>query len=92
MIKSFSNRGLERFFREGAKKGIRPEHAQRLADTLDRLHAAQNIRDMDFPGARLHQLRGKLKGFWSVTISGNWRLIFLFEDGYALKVDYLDYH
>mgnify|MGYP001588644719 CR=1 FL=1 len=92
MIKSFAHKGLEKFFREGAKKGVRPEHALRLADTLDRLHASQDVRDMDFPGARLHQLRGKMKGFWSVTISGNWRVVFEFEDGHAFKVGYVDYH
>ncbi|MGA3230617.1 MAG: type II toxin-antitoxin system RelE/ParE family toxin, partial [Candidatus Binatus sp.] len=30
--------------------------------------------------------------FWSVSVSGNWRVIFRFEDGEALDVDYLDYH
>jgi len=29
-----------------------------------------------FPGWRLHPLRGDLKGLWSVTISGNWRIVF----------------
>jgi proteic killer suppression protein len=37
-------------------------------------------------------LKGDLKGHWSVTISGNWRIIFRFEDDEALDVDLVDYH
>lgn len=47
---------------------------------------------MDFPGAGLHPLKGDKKEFWSVSISGNWRLIFRFENGHAYDVDYIDYH
>ena len=44
------------------------------------------------PGYRLHALKGELKGFWSIRISANWRIIFRFEDGDALEVDLTDYH
>lgn len=47
---------------------------------------------LDLPGYRLHLLRGDRKGHWSVTISGNWRIVFRFEDGDALDVDLVDYH
>lgn len=33
-----------------------------------------------------------MKGLWSVTVSGNWRITFGFEDGDAYIVNYLDYH
>ena len=39
----------------------------------------------------LHPLKGELAGFWSVWVSGNWRLVFRFEDGDAILVDYRDY-
>jgi proteic killer suppression protein len=45
-----------------------------------------------FPGWRLHPLKGELKGFWSVTVSGNWRVIFRFEKGDAFDLDFVDYH
>lgn len=48
--------------------------------------------DLDLPGYRLHSLRGALKGYWSISISGNWRLTFRFEDGDAYDVDLVDYH
>ena len=40
----------------------------------------------------MHKLKGDMDGIWSVTISGNWRKTFRFENGDAYVVDYLDYH
>ena len=47
---------------------------------------------MNAPGYDLHLLKGKLAGHWSVSVSGNWRLTFLFEGEDAVLVDYQDYH
>jgi len=41
---------------------------------------------------RLHPLKGELTGFWSVSVSGNWRVIFRFESGTAYDVELIDYH
>jgi toxin HigB-1 len=92
VIQGFRHRGLERFFLSGTKSGIRPEHAERLRLVLARLAAAVAPMDMDLPGLRLHPLKGKLKGRWSVTISGNWRVTFAFSGKGAVEVDYEDYH
>ena len=92
MIRKISHKGLETFFLTGSKAGIRPEHAKRLKQILALLNAAVTIQDLRFPGSNLHQLRGEREGFWSVAVSGNWRVIFRFEEGDALEVDYLDYH
>lgn len=92
MILGFRHRGLERFFLSGARSGVRPEHADRLRLVLGRLAAAAAPRDMDLPGLRLHPLKGKLKGRWSVTISGNWRVTFAFSGKDVVDVDYEDYH
>ena len=59
---------------------------------LAALDSAHEIDDMDLPGFRLHPLKGKLKGIWSVTVSGNWRITFEFENGNAHIVNYEDYH
>ncbi len=92
MIRSFRHKGLEEFFRTGSKRGIRPEHAERLKDVLFRLQFAQKLQDLDFPGANLHRLKGKLSGCHAMNVSGNWRLVFRFEGEHAQEVDYLDYH
>ena len=92
MIKTFTHKGLEDFFFDGTKKGIQATHAQRLADILDRLDAAHLEEDMRYPGSDLHQLKGHLKGFRAVKVSGNWRVVFAFKEGNAYQVNYLDYH
>jgi proteic killer suppression protein len=70
---------------------VNPEHADKLRDILATLHAAAAVAHMDLPGFRLHPLKGRRKGFWSVTVRANWRVIFRF-DGDAQDVDYVDYH
>lgn len=92
MIKSFKHKGLEDFFYKGKKKGIRPEQASRLERILDRLNAANEVKDMNYPGSNLHKLIGDKKRQYSVNVSGNWRVFFEFIDGDAYIVDYDDYH
>ena len=92
MIRSFKHKGLENFFYDGSKKGIKPDHAKRLRLVLDRLNNATVVGDMDYPGSRLHPLQGSSKGHWAVQVSGNWRVTFQFENGDATVVDYQDYH
>jgi len=92
MITSFAHKGLEDFFFDGSKRGIQPRHAKKLADILDQLHAAAHVEDMRFPGADLHPLAGDLLGYWAVKVSGNWQVIFQFEDSNASHVNYVDYH
>ena len=92
MIASIRHKGLRRFYETGSKSGIQASHADRLRLQLAALDTAQSIEDMDIPGFRLHPLRGKLKGRWSISVSGNWRLTFEFKEGNAYLVDYEDYH
>lgn len=92
MIKGFEHKGLERFFLTGSKAGIQARHAERLRLILARLHAATSAADMDLPGLFLHPLTGNRKGTWSVRVSGNWRVTFVFQAGHAHVVDYEDYH
>ncbi len=72
--------------------GVSPDMADRIALALADLDDAGTPSDLDLPGYRLHPLKGDLKGYWSISISGNWRLIFRFEDGDAYDVDLVDYH
>jgi len=92
VIRSFAHKGLRRFFETGSNAGIRPEHKKRLRLILGVLNSGVGIQDAALPGLGLHPLTGKLSGFWSVSVSGNWRIIFRFEDGEAFDVDYIDYH
>lgn len=92
MIRSFRHRGLKRLYDQGDARRLRAEQRARIADVLAHLDQARVPGDLDLPGYRLHPLRGDLRGTWSVTISGNWRITFRFEDGDAFEVDLVDYH
>lgn len=92
MIKSIRHKGLKKLYDTGSQQGVKPEHSNRLRLILARLDASQSTQDMDLPGLNLHTLKGKYKGYWAVSVSGNWRVIFRFENNNAVDVNYLDYH
>ncbi|WP_093556924.1 type II toxin-antitoxin system RelE/ParE family toxin [Pseudoduganella namucuonensis] len=92
MIKSFRHKGLQAFFETGSTKGILPAHAKRLARMLLFIARARAPDELDIPGWRLHPLHGRLQGWWSLTVTGNWRLIFRFSGTDVEMLDYLDYH
>lgn len=92
MIKTFRHKGLGKLYETGSHQGVSPEHVKRLRIILARLDASASHEDMNLPGLRLHPLHGKYEGFWAVSVSGNWRVVFRFEDGNTVDVDYVDYH
>jgi len=92
MIRSFRHKGVERFFKSGTRAGIQAAHAPRLARQLSALDSALRPEDMNRPGWDWHPLKGDLSGHWSISVNGNWRLTFAFENGDAVLVDYQDYH
>ncbi len=92
MITSFRHRGLKALYDGRAARRVPPDHVQRLRDVLAVLDRSRGPQDMNLPGFRLHPLRGDLKGHYAVSVSGNWRVTFRFEDGNAADVDYIDYH
>ncbi len=71
---------------------MQPEYTDKIKRILARLEEASEVGNMDLPGFRLHPLKGDLAGYWSVTVSGNWRIIFRFDGGHASDVDLIDYH
>ena len=93
MIKSFKNKKLKRFYEQADASALPAAQLEKISDVLAVLDTAEDPAEVGlFPGWRLHSLKGDLKGFWSVTITGNWRVIFRFEDGDAFDVDLVDYH
>jgi toxin HigB-1 len=92
VIKSFQHKGIESFFKTGSKAGIQPRHEHRLRLQLGALDAAVGPDGMNFPGWKLHPLKGELAGHWAVRIDKSWRLTFAFEGQDAVLVNYQDYH
>ena len=92
MIVSFRHKGLKQLFERGNRRGVNPQHVAKIENILGVLDIAQKIEDVDVHSFRLHPLTGELKGFWSVTVRANWRVVFRFENGNVFEVDLLDYH
>lgn len=92
MIRRFRHKGLKALHQRGETSGVRADHVARLRRLLASLDVAQAPRDLDRPGNRLHPLKGNFSGYWSVSVSGNWRVVFCFDGTDVDLVDYLDYH
>lgn len=84
--------GAQTLYERGDRSGIRGD----LLDTVERiltvLDSATTPQALDLPRYRLHPLKGDLKGFWSVTVRANWRIVFRFEGEDAFDVELTDYH
>jgi proteic killer suppression protein len=90
--RSFKHRGLKRLYELDDRGGIRADLIRTIEEILGRLDEAEGPSAMNLPGYRLHPLKGGLKGFWSVTVRANWRIIFRFNGTDAFDVELTDYH
>jgi proteic killer suppression protein len=93
MIRSFRHRGLRRLYERGDGHELRQDMIGRIRRALSILDSAKAIEDIGrLPGMRLHRLKGDLAGLWSISVSGNWRIVFHFTDEGVADVDLVDYH
>ncbi len=76
----------------GDARGVFAEHVYKIRKILARLDVAHDVDDLDLPDFHLHGLKGSMDGLWSITVRANCRIVFRFEEGEALDVDYVDYH
>jgi len=88
----FVHRGLRRFHERGDAGALAPGHVRRIAFILVTLRNSESPRDVQISGWRIHPLRGNRRGQWSGRVSGNWRIVFRFENGEAVDIDLIDYH
>jgi proteic killer suppression protein len=92
VIKSIRHRGLKALYEGKSSAKTAPSHRAKLERILTALDQSSEPEGMNLPGFGLHPLKGRLKGHFAVSVSGNWRVTFRFENGHAVEVDYLDYH
>ena len=92
MIVGFRHKGLKLLYEKGDRRRVPSEKVGKVERILARLDEATEPANMDLPGFRLHPLKGDLAGYWSVNVSGNWRIVFRFEGVHACDVDLIDYH
>jgi proteic killer suppression protein len=92
MIGNLRHKGLADLYYDDQTKGVKQSLVKRLRQILALLATASAVEDMNLPALKLHQLKGGLAGFHAVSVSGNWRVIFRFEESQAIDVDLIDYH
>ena len=92
MIINYRHKGLELYAIKGDRSKLPAAHISKIRLILTRLDAASSPEQMNQVGYGFHALKGDVKGFYAVKVSGNWRIIFRFEGENATDVDYLDYH
>ena len=87
------HKGLRALAEQDHAAGVPSELAPRLRRILTALDEAQRPGDLATrPGYRLHPLKGNMAGMWSISVSGNWRVVFRFERNEAVDVNLVDYH
>jgi proteic killer suppression protein len=92
MVRRFRHRGLKILYENDDRRGVRAEHVEKAARVLARLDVATRPEHLNLPGFRLHRLEGELSGYWSVTVRGDWRIVFHFDVGNNTDVDLVEYH
>ena len=96
MILSFRDRTTEDIYDGTDSKGARsiPRPIWKsVARKLDMLNAAHDIRDLKVPpGNRLEALKGTWKGYHSIRINDQYRIVFQWVEGNARDVLITDYH
>jgi toxin HigB-1 len=92
VIRSFKHKGLRDFFEVDDAKRLPADMLDRIGRILLVLGDANRIDELNFPTYRLHPLKGNLRGYWSVTVRANWRIVFRLEDKDVFDVDFVDYH
>jgi proteic killer suppression protein len=92
MIKSIQHKGVKLYHEEGKSSKLPAAHTNKIRRILTVLDAITSEDDIKKMGSGIHRLKRDLSGFWAVTISGNYRIIFRFESGDVFEIDYLDYH
>ena len=92
MIQSIRHKGLRMFYEFGKGGKLAKEQLAKIKRILTALDALSNESDIRALGSGIHPLKGEYKGFWSISVTGNYRIIFTFKPPDVFDVDYLDYH
>jgi proteic killer suppression protein len=93
VIESFGDSATESIYRGLRVRGLAGDIQERARRKLRMINQARIVEDLQVPpGNRLEQLKGDLKGFWSIRINQQWRVIFRWEDGLKHDVKIIDYH
>jgi proteic killer suppression protein len=86
MIANIHHKGLKLLWTKNDASKLPPVQVKKIRNILTLLNNAEMVEDMNFIGSNLHSLKGDLKGYWSVMVTCNYRIIFRFinRDVYLL--------
>ena len=92
MIQSIRHKGLRMFYETGKRGKLANVQLVKINRILTALDALSDESDIRSIGNGIHALKGEYKGFWSISVTANYRIIFTFKPPDVYDVDYLDYH
>ena len=94
-IRSVRHRGLRRLIVADDSRAVPADMVVRVRNVLAALILAENLDSFISdapPGWRIHRLSGDRRDEWSVSVTRNWRITFVEEDGQIGQVNLEDYH
>lgn len=92
MIKSIRHKGLKAYWTKGQTKGLNAGWLPKVRIIMSALDAADEPEQMNFPGSRFHSPKGDMGDYYSVRLTGNYRVIFQFDGEGFILIDITDYH
>lgn len=92
MIQSIRHKGLRIYYEDGDGSKLPKEQLAKISRILTALDAISSEDDIKSLSSGIHPLKGNYKGFWALSVTGNYRIIFRFQAPDVYDVDYLDYH
>ena len=93
MIISFGNSNTEKIWNGERVKRLPKEIQEMGRRKLRMLNNSHSLGDLLVPPSnKLEKLSGNLKGYYSIRINDQWRIIFKWNSGNAFEVEIIDYH
>ena len=93
MIRSFRDRRTRSLASGEASKGVPQDVARRTVVKLFMLDTVTRLDDLRVPpGNRLEALSGDRAGQHAIRVNNQWRICFVWRDGEAHDVEFVDYH
>lgn len=94
MIKTIKSKPLRLLWEKGDSSKLPASQLKKISLVLQIIDELEEVPEdlAHLVSFRPHPLKGNLQGFWSLDITGNYRIIFRFENKNAFDLDYLDTH
>jgi len=93
MLSSFGDKDTKKIWEGERVKRFSSEIQETARRKLRMLNNSQDLVDLQIPPSnRLEKLKGNLRGFYSIRINDQWRIVFKWNNGNAEEVEIIDCH